>query len=165
MKLTSPHTKKVYDWQRVPRSVHWRHKRIQQTYFNLFAEIARGEVEGGEESAEEREARKGRQGLALLEAMSDDETRRFELWINDVLRAGLGSEIDVTDQEQLPEVDYWWLFGLSAHSNPEAVVETEEGDELTAGQLAEFPAESGLPPPGADVSHVRGEAVEVIAAG
>jgi hypothetical protein len=164
MKIKSPYTGREYEWRRVPRSVHWRHKRIQQTYYNLFSEIAGGDTPEGE-TPEEKEARQNRQGLALLESMTPEEARRFELYVNDVLSAGLGGRVDVTDQAQLPEPDYWYLFGLSAHSNPEAMVETEEGGELTAGQLGEFPPDAGLPPAVADVPDVRREAVEVIAAG
>jgi peptidoglycan hydrolase-like protein with peptidoglycan-binding domain len=135
-----------YEWTRPPRHVHGRHGRTGQTFFNKVREIAEGDPEN-ELSAQER-------GMRLLESLSERDAAALQRYMDDVIRAGLGRA-----PEDVPEPDYWELFGRSVYSVKETKVETTEGD-TTAAAVETFRAQPGVPADGEDVPDVRTAPVE-----
>jgi hypothetical protein len=151
-----------YEWTQPPRHVHWKHGRIARTFNQRSAEF----FDGGDLPQEEKARRYEEQGIAMLEALTDDERARLEAYIDDVLRCGLGSGVDV---RQIPGGDYFELFARSVYGVKTQKVATEEGttDVESVDNFSDEPALPGLREDVPDVlaGGVEAHGVEVIAAG
>lgn len=145
--IKSTYTNKEYDWHTVPRYVHWRHGRIAQTYTSRVEEYGK-EEEGL--SPEEIRARDNEGGNLVLERMSDDELRRLEAYMTDVLKHGLNRQ-DISD---VPDADFWFLWTREVFGAPDAPVETTEG-VTTADAISKSADGPVVPPVREDVPDVR----------
>ena len=142
MEIKAP-SGKVYNWTRPPRHIHWKHGRVGQAFA-----VKMQEIQSGSNGLDDTE-----KGIRLMESLSDSEVTKLQTYVDDVLRAGLGYEPD-----EVPEPDYWYLFGQAVYSRPDAIVETTEG-ETDVETVTNFRPESALSEAGESVADVRGEAI------
>lgn len=134
---------KVYQWNKPPRYVHWRHGRIAHSFHSRFR-AATGET--SDLSHEER-------GLRLFEQLTEDEAICLEAYVSDVVRSGLGITLD--EVRLIPEGDFWQLFALEVYGLNTAQIETTEG-VTDAQTVSTFRTKPLLPETGEDVPHVPG---------
>lgn len=138
--ITGP-SGKTYQWTQPPRHVHWRHGRAAQTFQNKVNEIV----------GESPDMPDDEKGLRLMEAMSAGEAAALERYVNDVLKSGLGYE---PTPDRVPEIDYWFFYGISVYAVKGAKVETTEG-VTDVETLDNFRQEPGVSEAGEDVPDVR----------
>lgn len=142
MNITLPSGREV-DYTRPPRRVFWRHGRIGQTFQVKVNEIAKSNE--GMSAAE--------QGLLLLESLSEDESRRFQAFADDLVRHATNEDPDTFE-----ELDYFTVVGKVLYSIPGATIETKEG-AASVEDVENFSSKRKLSKNRKKVSHVRAASV------